>query len=67
MLGPKLSEVCAGFDRSVVDDLKRDFPEVFSDSPGKTRVVKMSVKTGDSEPTLTGFLTGSKRESDRRF
>ena len=53
VLGPKLSEVCAGFDRSVVEELKRDFPEVFSDSPGKTKVVKMSIRTGDSEPLVS--------------
>ena len=53
VLGPKLSEVCAGFDRSVVEELKRDFPEVFSDSHGKTKVVKMSIRTGDSEPLVS--------------
>ena len=53
LLGPKLSEVCAGFDRSIVEDLKKEFPGVFSDSPGKTRVVTLKIKTGESEPVVS--------------
>ena len=53
VLGPKLSEVCAGFDRRIVDDIKAEFPGVFSDSPGRTRVVKLHIKTGDSEPVVS--------------
>ena len=51
VLGPKLSEVCAGFDRSIVEDLKKEFPGVFSDSPGKTRGGHFEHQDrGDSEP-----------------
>ena len=53
VLGPRLSEICEGFDRQIVEDLKSDFPEVFSDSPGKTKVVKMTIKTGDHEPLVS--------------
>ena len=53
VLGPKLSQNCEGFNESVVEDLKRDFPEVFSDAPGLTKVVKMTIKTGDHEPLVS--------------
>ena len=53
VLGPKLSEVCEGFDRKVVDDLKNEFPEVFSDSPGKTKVVTLKIETGEHEPVVS--------------
>ena len=53
VLGPKLSEICDGFDRRIVDELKSGFPEVFSDSPGLTKVVKMTIKTGDHEPLVS--------------
>ena len=38
VIGSRLSEVCVEFDRGVVEDLKEEYPEVFSDSPGKTKV-----------------------------
>ena len=53
ILGPRLSMICDGFDGCVVAELKRAFPEVFSDSPGMTKVVKMTIKTGDSEPLVS--------------
>ena len=53
VLGPKLSEVCEGFDRKVVDDLKIEFPDVFSDSPGRTKVVTLKIETGDHEPVVS--------------
>ena len=53
VLGPKLSECCEGFDRQIVEDLKTEFPEVFSDSPGKTKVVTLKIKTGDHEPVAS--------------
>ena len=53
VLGPKLSGVCEGFDRKIVDELKAQFPDVFSDSPGRTKVVTLKIDTGDQEPVVS--------------
>ena len=53
VIGSKLSDACVEFDRGVVEDLKKEYPEVFSDSPGKTKVVKLRIKTGDAEPRVS--------------
>ena len=52
-IGTKLSGVCKEFDRNVVAELQQDFPEVFSDLPGKTKVVKLKIQTGDAEPVAS--------------
>ena len=53
VLGPRLSEICEGFDSRIVEDLKTEFPRVFSDSPGKTKVVTLRIETGDHEPLVS--------------
>ena len=52
-VGAKLSGVCPDFDREVIARLKEEYPEVFSDSPGKTKVVKLKIKTGEVEPRVS--------------
>ena len=47
----KLSGSYDGFDeKSVVKELKQEFPEVFSDLPGKAKVGCFKIETGDAEP-----------------
>ena len=47
----KLSGSYDGFDeKSVVNELKKEFPEVFSDLPGKAKVGCFKIETGDAEP-----------------
>ena len=48
-----LKEECEEFDRNVINDLKEKFPEVFNDLPGKTKVVKLRIDTGDAEPVAS--------------
>ncbi len=45
-----LRGVCEGFEQSELDELMREFEAVFSDKPGSTSVVKMTIDTGDSPP-----------------
>ena len=49
-VGTKLSEQCSGFDQKVLEKLKQDFPQVFSDLPGRTQVCLMSIDTKDVGP-----------------
>ena len=37
-------------EESVVGDLKRDFPDVFTDLPGKAKVDRFKIDTGNAEP-----------------
>ena len=53
VMGSKLSDVCVEFDRGVIAELKGEYPEVFSDSPGRTKVVKLKINTGDAEPRVS--------------
>ena len=48
--GLKMSGKCVDFEVAVVDQLKLEFPEVFSDLPGKTEVCKLKIETGESAP-----------------
>ena len=50
VLGPKLSEECGGFDKRSIEELRGEFPRVFSDAPGRTKVVTLKIETGDHEP-----------------
>ncbi len=45
-----LRGVCEGFEQSELDELMREFEAVFSDKPGSTSVVKMTIDTGGSPP-----------------
>ena len=50
-VGSKLSGSYEGFDeKSVVDGLKEEFPEVFSDLPGKARGGQFKIDTGEAAP-----------------
>ena len=48
--GTRLRDKCEEFDSEEVEKLKVEFPEVFSDVPGKTKVVKLTIRTGEAEP-----------------
>ena len=48
--GTRLRDKCEEFDSEKVEKLKVEFPEVFSDVPGKTKVVKLTIRTGEAEP-----------------
>ena len=49
-VGLKLSGRCGDFDLKQVDVLRRDYPKVFSDIPGRTDVCDLVIRTGDSPP-----------------
>ena len=51
VVGTKLHGSYEGFDEeSVVSGLKSEFPEVFSDLPGKAKVGCFKIETGNAEP-----------------
>ena len=50
VVGLKLSGKCLDFDEKMVEVLRREFPKVFSDVPGKTEVCELTIRTGDSPP-----------------
>ena len=49
-IGLKMSGRCKDFETAAVDKLKLEFPEVFSDLPGKTELCKLKIETGESAP-----------------
>ena len=50
-VGTKLCGRYEGFDeKNVVDGLKEEFPEVFSDLPGRTTVCQLQIDTGEAAP-----------------
>ena len=49
-VGMVMSGVCKDFEMTSVVQLKLDFPEVFSNLPGKTDLCKLRIETGDSAP-----------------
>ena len=49
-LGLKMDGTCNSFDSSQVAMLKTDFPNVFSDLPGRTDVCQLKIHTGDAQP-----------------
>ena len=49
-VGIVMSGVCKDFEMTSVVQLKSDFPEVFSNLPGKTDLCKLRIETGDSAP-----------------
>ena len=50
-VGTKLGDVCDGFSEElVVRQLKDEYPEVFSDLPGKTSACQLVIRTGEAEP-----------------
>ena len=48
--GLKISGRCKDFEVAAVVRLKQEFPEVFSDLPGKTELCKLRIDTGDALP-----------------
>ena len=49
-VGLKLSGCCEDFDRNQIEVLIKEFPEVFCDDPGKTKICELEIVTGDSPP-----------------
>ena len=49
-IGTKTAGVCSDFDGSELERMKVEYPEVFSDLPGKTGVCKLKICTGDAQP-----------------
>ena len=50
-VGTKLGDVCDGFcEELVVSKMKEEYPEVFSDLPGKTSACQLVIRTGEAEP-----------------
>ena len=49
-VGITMSGRCKDFETAAVDRLKLEFPEVFSDLPGKTELCKLRIDTGDASP-----------------
>ena len=48
--GIRMSGRCSDFEDAAVERLKQEFPEVFSDLPGKTDLCKLKIDTGDAVP-----------------
>ena len=48
--GLKMSGECGDFEVAVVDQLKMEFPKVFSNLPGKTELCMLRIETGDASP-----------------
>ena len=49
-IGIRIKGRCSDFDEEAVEILKQEFPEVFSDLPGKTEVCKLRIDSGDASP-----------------
>ena len=49
-IGIRMNGKCQDFDGEQVNVLKGEFPEVFSDLPGRTEVCSLVIKTGEAPP-----------------
>ena len=49
-VGSRMSGRCKDFDLGQLEKLKEEFPEVFSDLPGKTNVCQLEIKTKEALP-----------------
>ena len=47
-VGTRLTGSCEGFDEEEVGKLKEEYPEVFSDLPGRTTVATLKINTGEA-------------------
>ena len=52
-VGMKTSGISDEFDQAEVEVMKCEYPEVFSDLPGKTNVCKLKISTGDAHPVAS--------------
>ena len=52
-VGMKTSGTSDEFDQAEVEVMKCEYPEVFSDLPGKTNVCKLKISTGDAHPVAS--------------
>ena len=52
-VGMKMSGMNEDFNQDEVAEMKREYPEVFSDLPGKTNVCKLQISTGDALPVAS--------------
>ena len=52
-VGMKVSGVNEDFDQGEVAVMKGEYPEVFSNLPGKTTVCKLHISTGDAQPVAS--------------
>ena len=49
-VGTRMSGTCLDFSGEEVVRMKEDYPEIFSDLPGRTNVCRLSINTGEAEP-----------------
>ena len=52
-IGTRMSGKCLDFEEGVVEGLKVEYPEVFSDLPGKTQVCRLKIDTGTETPRVS--------------
>ena len=52
-VGTKLFGKCREFDEEDVEGLKREYPDVFSDLPGRTQVCRLRIATGTEAPRVS--------------
>ena len=49
-VGTKITGICPDFEMEEVEKMKIEYPEVFSDLPGKTSVARLKISTGEAQP-----------------
>ena len=71
-VGLKMSGVCKDFEVRQVEVLKEEYPEVFSDLPGRTEVCTLKIDTGEAPPISSApyrvpdrMKDGVKKEVDK--
>ena len=60
-IGTKTDGVCVDFDPAQSVQIKSEFPEVFSDLPGRTSVCRLEISTTGEQP-ISSPRTGSQRD-----
>ena len=48
-----MSGKCEEIEEREVERMKEEYPEVFSDLPGKTKVATLKIRTGEAEPVVS--------------
>ena len=52
-VGTRMSGKCEEIEEGEVERMKEEYPEVFSDLPGKTKVATLKIRTGEAEPVAS--------------
>ena len=66
-VGTRITGICPDFEMKEVERMKVEYPEVFSDLPGKTSVARLKISTGEAQPIASPPYRIPDRLKERKF